>query len=119
MREMIAGRITKTMKDEEGQPIQRSAAEIMAEAILDGMFGKRVITRGREEHDLTARGAVALRHLGLSRRHVRCPLVPGPHSPECPSARDHLSRTRVRQRAMAPRCPALEAIARRWHADSA
>ncbi len=46
MREMIAGRITKTMKDEEDQPFQRSAAEIIAEAILDGMLGKLVITQG-------------------------------------------------------------------------
>jgi len=56
MREMIAGRITKTMKDEEGQPIQRSAAEIMAEAILDGMFGKRVITEGEKSTTLLPAG---------------------------------------------------------------
>jgi len=42
-RELIAGRILKTMKDEEGPEVQRSAAEIMAEAILEGMQGELVL----------------------------------------------------------------------------
>jgi hypothetical protein len=43
MKELIAGRIMKTLKDEEGQDVTRSAAEIMADAILEGMMGKLII----------------------------------------------------------------------------
>jgi hypothetical protein len=48
MKELIAGRITKTMRDEEGLEIQRSPAEIMAEAILEGMQGKLVLSAGEK-----------------------------------------------------------------------
>jgi len=48
MKELIAGRILKVMKDEEGNEVQRSPAEIMAEAILEGMEGKLVISRGEK-----------------------------------------------------------------------
>jgi hypothetical protein len=44
MKELITGRITKTLKDEEGKDVQRSAAEIMAEVILEGMLGHLVIS---------------------------------------------------------------------------
>ena len=37
MKELIAGRIMKVMKDREGQEVQKSPAEIMADAILEGM----------------------------------------------------------------------------------
>ena len=47
MKEMMAGRILKIMKDEEGQEVQRSPAEIMADAILEGMQGKLVISTSR------------------------------------------------------------------------
>src|SRR5690348_13605497 len=43
MKEMIAGRILKIMKDEEGLAVQKSPAEIMADAILEGMQGKLVL----------------------------------------------------------------------------
>jgi len=45
MRELIAGRIMKAMKDEEGKDVQRSAAEIMAEVILEGMLGNLVLSQ--------------------------------------------------------------------------
>jgi hypothetical protein len=47
MKELIAGRIMKTMKDEEGLETQRSPAEIMAEAILEGMEGKLVLSHNQ------------------------------------------------------------------------
>jgi len=43
MKELIAGRILKIMKDEEGLAVQKSPAEIMADAILEGMQGKLVL----------------------------------------------------------------------------
>jgi hypothetical protein len=43
MKELIAGRITKSAKDDEGKEIQRSPAEIMAEAILEGTEGKLIL----------------------------------------------------------------------------
>jgi len=47
MKELIAGRILKVMKDQEGQEVQKSPAEIMADAILEGMQGKLVVTTSR------------------------------------------------------------------------
>ena len=37
MRELIAGRILKVTRDQDGQEVQKSPAEIMADAILEGM----------------------------------------------------------------------------------
>jgi len=48
MKELIAGRVMKTLKDQEGKEIQRSAAEIMAEIILEGMEGKLIISQGEK-----------------------------------------------------------------------
>jgi hypothetical protein len=45
MRELIGGRILKNVKDEQGKDVQRSAAEIMADAILEGMQGKLIISQ--------------------------------------------------------------------------
>jgi len=47
MKELIAGRVMKTMKDQEGQEIQKSPAQIMAEAILEGMEGKLVLSHNQ------------------------------------------------------------------------
>jgi hypothetical protein len=38
----------KTLKDEDGKDVQRSAAEIMAEIILEGMEGKLIISQGEK-----------------------------------------------------------------------
>jgi len=43
MVEIIAGRILKNSKDQNGKEIQRSAAEIMADAIFEGMEGKLIL----------------------------------------------------------------------------
>ena len=47
MRELIAGRITKSRKDEEGGAVGRSAAEIMCEVILEGMLGNLELYQGK------------------------------------------------------------------------
>jgi hypothetical protein len=47
MKELTAGRIMKNLKDEEGKEVQKSAAEIMADAILDGMEGKLVLSHNQ------------------------------------------------------------------------
>ena len=43
MKELIAGRLRKIMKDEEGKEVPRSAAEIMVDLIFDGMQGKLIL----------------------------------------------------------------------------
>jgi len=43
MNELIAGRVMRTIKDEAGNEVQRSPAEIVAEAILEGMEGKLIL----------------------------------------------------------------------------
>ena len=47
MKELIAGRIMKTLKDQEGQEVQKLPAEIMAEAILEGMEGKLILSHNQ------------------------------------------------------------------------
>jgi hypothetical protein len=47
MKELIAGRILKDMKDEEGKDVKRTAAEIMDDVILEGMLGKLEISHGQ------------------------------------------------------------------------
>jgi hypothetical protein len=45
MKELIAGRILKTLKDDEGQDVAKTAAEVMADAILDGMMGRLILSQ--------------------------------------------------------------------------
>lgn len=47
MKELIAGRIMKVMKDRESKEVQKSPAEIMADAILEGMQGKLIISSSK------------------------------------------------------------------------
>ena len=51
MEELIADRITKTMRDQQGQEVQKKPAEVMADAILEGMEGK--LTIGQTEKRVT------------------------------------------------------------------
>jgi hypothetical protein len=45
MKELIAGRILKSLKDEEGQDVSKTAAEVMADAIFDGMLGRLILSQ--------------------------------------------------------------------------
>ena len=49
MREMIAGRILKVLKDQEGNETgeQKSVAEIMADVIFEAMEGKLILSSGK------------------------------------------------------------------------
>jgi hypothetical protein len=55
MRELIAGRILKDMEDAKGQTVQRTAAEIMADVILDAMLGKITISESDKAKTIAKR----------------------------------------------------------------
>ena len=43
MLEIIAGRIEKALENEKGEEVNKTAADVMADAIFDGMAGQLVL----------------------------------------------------------------------------